>query len=62
MKGKVVGIPREYFVKELHPDVEILWRQTASYLESCGAELKEISLPHTAYALPVYYGLSAGRV
>lgn len=50
-----VGVPKEYFIAGLQPAVEQAVRAAISDLQSQGAEVKEISLPHTEYALPVYY-------
>jgi aspartyl-tRNA(Asn)/glutamyl-tRNA(Gln) amidotransferase subunit A len=50
-----VGIPRQYFIDGLQPEVESAVRTAIQKLESLGAEVREISLPHTEYALPVYY-------
>jgi aspartyl-tRNA(Asn)/glutamyl-tRNA(Gln) amidotransferase subunit A len=53
--GIRIGIPQEYFVKGLEPEVETAVRQAIIELNRLGAEIVEISLPHTRYALPVYY-------
>ena len=50
-----VGIPRQYFIEGLQPEVERAVRLAIQQLESLGAEIQEISLPYTEYALPVYY-------
>ena len=50
-----IGIPKEYRISGLSQEVLDLWDKTARTLESWGAELVEISLPHTEYALPAYY-------
>lgn len=55
IKGKRVGIPREYTLPGLDPEVQALWNKTQKWLEEEGATIEEISLPHTSYALPVYY-------
>ncbi|MFC0204292.1 Asp-tRNA(Asn)/Glu-tRNA(Gln) amidotransferase subunit GatA [Novosphingobium soli] len=55
MKGKKVGIPREYRVDGLDEDVSNSWDQGIAWLKDAGAEIVEISLPHTKYALPTYY-------
>ncbi len=55
LKGLKVGVPKEYFIDGLHPEVEAAVRQAIQLLEDHGAEIIEISLPHTQYALPVYY-------
>lgn len=55
LKGKKVGVPKEYFIEGLHAEVEAAVRAAIDQFQSLGAELVEISLPHTEYALPVYY-------
>ncbi len=50
-----VGVPKEYFVSGIQAEVESTVREAIGTLESMGAEIKEISLPHTRYAVPVYY-------
>ena len=53
-----IGIPKEYFVKGIDPNVEKLVRSAINQYEQMGAQVKEISLPHTKYALAVYYIIS----
>ncbi len=55
LKGLRIGIPREYRMDGMAPEIEKLWAQGADWLKRAGAEIKEISLPHTKYALPTYY-------
>jgi aspartyl-tRNA(Asn)/glutamyl-tRNA(Gln) amidotransferase subunit A len=55
LKGMKIGIPREYRIDGMPSEIERLWSQGADWLKSAGAELVEISLPHTKYALPAYY-------
>lgn len=55
LKGKKVGIPREYRVDGLDADVAKSWDDGIAWLRDAGAEIVEISLPHTKYALPTYY-------
>jgi aspartyl-tRNA(Asn)/glutamyl-tRNA(Gln) amidotransferase subunit A len=55
VKGLRVGVPREYFVEGLQPDVERLVRAAIQTFADIGAEIIEVSLPNTDYALPVYY-------
>ena len=55
LHGLRVGVPREYFIDGMQPEVEQAVRAAIDALVSLGAELREISLPHTQYALPVYY-------
>jgi aspartyl-tRNA(Asn)/glutamyl-tRNA(Gln) amidotransferase subunit A len=50
-----IGIPREYFVEGLDPDVDAALRSAIKQIEALGAETVEVSLPHTPYAIPVYY-------
>ncbi len=55
IKGLKVGIPKEYFIEGIQPEVEAAVRAAVKQLESLGAKIIEISLPHTEYSLPVYY-------
>jgi aspartyl-tRNA(Asn)/glutamyl-tRNA(Gln) amidotransferase subunit A len=55
MRGRRIGIPREYRVDGMPAEIEALWQQGADQLRDAGAEIVEISLPHTKYALPAYY-------
>ncbi|WJR81318.1 Asp-tRNA(Asn)/Glu-tRNA(Gln) amidotransferase subunit GatA [Bradyrhizobium sp. NP1] len=55
IKGMRIGIPREYRLDGMPAEIEKLWREGAAWLKSAGAELVEVSLPHTKYALPAYY-------
>ncbi len=55
IRGLRVGVPREYFIEGMQPDVEKAVRAAIEQLAALGAEICEISLPHTEYALPVYY-------
>ncbi|MCP4363446.1 MAG: Asp-tRNA(Asn)/Glu-tRNA(Gln) amidotransferase subunit GatA [Chloroflexi bacterium] len=55
IRGLKVGVPQEYFVEGIEAEVETAVRNAIAKLEELGAEIVEISLPHTAYALPVYY-------
>jgi aspartyl-tRNA(Asn)/glutamyl-tRNA(Gln) amidotransferase subunit A len=55
LQGLRVGVPREYFVEGMQPEVEAAVRAAIGQLAELGAQIWEISLPHTAYALPVYY-------
>src|SRR5690606_32582621 len=55
MRGKRIGIPKEYRVAGMPAEIEALWHQGADWLRAAGAEIVEISLPHTRYALPAYY-------
>ena len=55
IKGLRIGIPREYRVDGMPAEIGQLWDQGAAWLKAQGAEIVEISLPHTKYALPAYY-------
>ena len=55
MKGLRVGIPKEYNVDGLPAEISKLWEQGKDWMKAAGAEIVEISLPHSKYALPVYY-------
>ena len=55
LKGKRVGVPREYRVDNMPAEIEALWSQGIDWLRDAGAEIVEVSLPHTKYALPAYY-------
>jgi len=55
VKGLTIGIPKEYRVDGMPAEIQKLWDEGAAWLKAAGATIKEISLPHTAYALPAYY-------
>ncbi|KAB0269487.1 MAG: gatA [Microvirga sp.] len=55
VKGLKIGIPKEYRVDGMSPEIEKLWAQGTEWLRAAGAEIVEVSLPHTKYALPAYY-------
>ncbi len=55
LKGKRVGIPKEYRVDAMPAEIEALWQQGVDWLRDAGAEIVDVSLPHTKYALPAYY-------
>ena len=55
IKGMRIGIPKEYRVDGMPAEIEALWRNGADWLRGAGAEIVEVSLPHTKYALPAYY-------
>jgi aspartyl-tRNA(Asn)/glutamyl-tRNA(Gln) amidotransferase subunit A len=55
VRGLRVGIPKEYRLDGMSPEIEKLWHEGAEWLKREGAEIKEVSLPHTKYALPTYY-------
>jgi aspartyl-tRNA(Asn)/glutamyl-tRNA(Gln) amidotransferase subunit A len=54
-KGLRIGIPKEYRVDGMPAEIEALWEQGKAWLTEAGAEMVDISLPHTKYALPAYY-------
>ena len=58
VNGLKIGIPKEYFIEGMDPDVDTAVRSAIAVFEGQGAEILEISLPHTEYALPVYYILA----
>lgn len=58
VRGIKIGIPKEYFVEGIQPDVRGLIEDAIKKFESLGAVCEEMSLPHTEYALPVYYILA----
>jgi aspartyl-tRNA(Asn)/glutamyl-tRNA(Gln) amidotransferase subunit A len=55
VKGLKIGLPKEYFVEGMEPDVERAVRAAIAELERMGATVREVSLPHTKYSLPTYY-------
>jgi len=55
LKGMKIGIPKEYRVEGMPQEIETLWSQGIAWLKDAGAEIVDISLPHTKYALPAYY-------
>jgi len=55
VKGLRIGVPKEYRLDGMAPEIETLWQQGLQWLRDQGAETVEISLPHTKYALPTYY-------
>jgi aspartyl-tRNA(Asn)/glutamyl-tRNA(Gln) amidotransferase subunit A len=55
LKGKKVGIPKEYRVDGIDADIARVWDDGIKWLKDAGAEIVDISLPHTKYALPTYY-------
>ena len=55
IRGKKIGIPKEYRMDGMPDEIEALWRSGAEMLKAAGAEIVDISLPHTKYALPAYY-------
>ena len=55
IKGMRIGIPKEYRLDGMPAEIEKLWTEGCNWLKAAGAELVEVSLPHTKYALPAYY-------
>ena len=55
IKGKTIGIPKEYRMDEMPDEIEKLWAEGTAMLKDAGAKIVDISLPHTKYALPAYY-------
>ena len=55
VRGLTIGIPAEYGIDGLNPEVMRLWSRGKDWLKDAGARLIDVSLPHTAYALPAYY-------
>ncbi|MDP0926771.1 Asp-tRNA(Asn)/Glu-tRNA(Gln) amidotransferase subunit GatA [Paracoccus onubensis] len=55
IRGKKIGIPREYRVDGMPEEIDDLWQKGTDMLRDAGAEIVDISLPHTKYALPTYY-------
>ncbi len=55
MRGKRVGVPREYRVDGIDADIARVWDEGIRWMKDAGAEIVDISLPHTKYALPTYY-------
>ena len=55
VKGMRIGIPKEYRMDGMSEEIDKLWEQGIEWLKAAGAEIVEISLPHTKYALPAYY-------
>jgi len=55
IKGMTIGVPEEYRVDGMPPEIEALWQQGIEWAKDAGARIKPISLKHTKYALPTYY-------
>jgi aspartyl-tRNA(Asn)/glutamyl-tRNA(Gln) amidotransferase subunit A len=55
IRGLKIGIPKEYRIDGMPPEIETLWQQGIAWMKAAGCELRDISLPHTKYALPAYY-------
>jgi aspartyl-tRNA(Asn)/glutamyl-tRNA(Gln) amidotransferase subunit A len=61
IRGLKIGVPREYFIEGMDPEVEAAVREAIRQLESLGAETVEVSLPHTDYAIATYYVLATSE-
>ncbi|MCX5708181.1 MAG: Asp-tRNA(Asn)/Glu-tRNA(Gln) amidotransferase subunit GatA [Candidatus Omnitrophica bacterium] len=61
IKGLKIGIPKEYFVEGMDPEVKKIIFEAVAKLKDLGAIVKDISLPHTEYAVPVYYILGTAE-
>ena len=55
MKGKTIGVPKEYRMDGMSAEIEALWQQGVAWMKDAGATIVDISLPHTKYALAAYY-------
>ncbi|MGE0252641.1 MAG: Asp-tRNA(Asn)/Glu-tRNA(Gln) amidotransferase subunit GatA [Dongiaceae bacterium] len=58
IRGLKVGIPKEYRIDGMSAEIDKMWQQGMSWLKAAGAEIVDVSLPHTKYAMPVYYILA----
>ncbi len=55
MKGLTIGVPKEYRLEGMNPEIEALWARGAEWLRAAGASVVDVSLPNTRHALPAYY-------
>ncbi|MBA3676413.1 MAG: Asp-tRNA(Asn)/Glu-tRNA(Gln) amidotransferase subunit GatA [Sphingosinicella sp.] len=55
IRGKRIGIPKEYRIDGVPAEIDTIWEQGIAWMKDAGAEIVEVSLPHTKYALPAYY-------
>lgn len=62
IRGLKIGLPKEYFAEGIEPDVRVVIEQAIAKYRELGAEIKEVSLPHTKYAVPVYYIITPSEV
>lgn len=62
LKGFKVGWPKEYYLKELNPEILARLKAAAEKLKAAGAEIKEVSLPYTKYGIPVYYIITPSEI
>ncbi len=62
LKGIKVGLPKEYFLKEMKKEISLCLKEAARKLEAAGADLVEVSLPRTEYGIPVYYIITPSEI
>lgn len=62
IKGKKIGVPREYFTEELNPEIKKITEEAIQKLKDLGAEVIDISLPHTKYAIAAYYIIAPSEI
>ncbi|MEM7444102.1 MAG: Asp-tRNA(Asn)/Glu-tRNA(Gln) amidotransferase subunit GatA [Pseudomonadota bacterium] len=55
IRGLKIGVPKEYRIDDMPGEIETLWQQGVEWMKAAGAEIVDVSLPHTKYALPAYY-------
>ncbi|QXK92011.1 Asp-tRNA(Asn)/Glu-tRNA(Gln) amidotransferase subunit GatA [Neoehrlichia mikurensis] len=61
IQGKRIGIPKEYQLIKCQEDIKEVWKQNIQFLQNCGAEIIDISLPHSKYSLPIYYIIASSE-
>jgi len=62
LKGIKVGLPKEYFLKEMKKEISLCLKEAARKLEAAGAKLVEVNLPYTEYGIPVYYIITPSEI
>ena len=62
IKGLTIGLPKEYFIEGINPGVREVVEKAVAEIKKLGAEIKEISLPHTKYGIPVYYIITPSEI
>lgn len=62
IRGLRIGLPEEYFVKDLNPEISVRLEEAIAKLEKAGAIIKNVSLPHTKYGIPVYYIITPSEI
>lgn len=62
LKGLKVGLPKEYFLKEMKKEISLCIKEVAQKLEAKGAQIVEVSLPYTEYGIPVYYIITPSEI